>query len=104
MKPEDCFDQHVNRGSQIVAPANVAQFVRENGVDLLRREALRDAMRQQEYRSKDAENAGLQQGRRGQYRHVQFQMRGRCTPDRGLDATPAYPPDTSHNQESADPE
>ena len=42
MKPEGRFDGHVEYGSKIVATADVAQFVREDSLDVLWLQMLRN--------------------------------------------------------------
>jgi hypothetical protein len=50
----------VDCGRQVVAPLNMAQLVRQNRLQLGRRQALRNAIRQQQNRLDDSDNARFQ--------------------------------------------
>ncbi len=57
MKPEQAFHQHVDGGGEIVAPPEVAKFVRQDGVHFLRAEPRLDAIRQHQHWPEDADQA-----------------------------------------------
>ncbi len=61
MKPERHFNQHVERGGQVVAPTHVALLVRQNRPQLCGGEPLFDSCRQQKHRPQDTDNARLEQ-------------------------------------------
>jgi hypothetical protein len=50
MKPKERFDEHVNGRGEVVPVANVADFMRQDRLELLRREAIRDAFGNEYYR------------------------------------------------------
>ena len=49
MEPKHRFDGHVNRGEQVVAAADMAQFVRKDRLQLRRRQTFRDACGQEKH-------------------------------------------------------
>ena len=59
MEPEDCFDELVDGTSQVVAAANMANFVRQDRLQLFRREPVRDSLGQQQDRPKDSGDSRL---------------------------------------------
>ncbi len=60
MEPEKGLDQHMYSGGEVVAAADVAQFVREDGFQLGARQAVCYALGQQQHWAKDAENTWLE--------------------------------------------
>ena len=62
MEPEEGFDQHVEGGKQVVAAADVTEFVGEDGFEFGAVEAVRDAGGKPEDRAENAEDAGLELG------------------------------------------
>ena len=61
------FDQHVNGCEQIVAAADVAEFVRQDGFEFSVIEVAADAGGEPEDRAEDAEDAGLKFGGGGDH-------------------------------------
>jgi hypothetical protein len=61
MKPENRLDQHVKSGSEIIAAADVAQFMRKDRAQLGGREMLGYAFGQHENGPQNSKNAGLKQ-------------------------------------------
>src|SRR5690349_5195689 len=81
MKPKDRFNQHMDGGGEIVAPAYMAELVREDGFQLRRSQTLRDACGQQQYRTANSEDARFEQRRRGENLHLAARFeRRRGTP------------------------
>jgi hypothetical protein len=107
MEPEDGFDGHVNDGKQVVAAADVAQFVRQDRFQLRVLQPVSDAGGKPEDWAENAEDAGLQFGGGGdedwdrwqanRLPHLpeRFQFpafrQGRGRMDGGGDATPTRP-------------
>src|SRR5438270_10621812 len=60
VKPEDRFDNHVNRGRQIVAPAHMPQFMRENRFQMRLFKMYGDSLGPEQYRIGNAEDSRLQ--------------------------------------------
>ena len=56
VKPEQRLDDHVHRRGEIVATANVHDFVRENGLHLALVQMIGDASRPQQHRRPDPEH------------------------------------------------
>jgi len=90
MKPEQRFDAHVQRGCQVVAIADMPEFVSEDGIELLRGQVVRDSFRQQQHRAKDAEDAGLHHRGRFKGLHGKRQCPP-CRPSRGELNSPPSP-------------
>jgi hypothetical protein len=63
MKPEHRLDHHVDGTRQIVAAPDVAQLMYQDRSQLLRREGIHNAVRQQQNRSNHAEHARLAESR-----------------------------------------
>ena len=62
MEPEQRLDDHVDRRGQIVAAADMRDFVRENRLDLVFAQLFGDRFRPHENRPQNAEDAGLERG------------------------------------------
>ena len=77
MEPEDRFDEHVEGGGEIVAMADVAVFVGDDGVELRRGQSSGDAGGQPGDHAANAEDSGLQE---------------RACADSGAKATPSDEP------------
>src|SRR5690348_83252 len=54
MEPENRFDDQMNRSEEIVATTDMAEFVRENGFQLRRRQPLCNSFGEQEDRTQNA--------------------------------------------------
>ena len=57
MEPEERFDRHVDRGSEIVMAADMAPLVRDQRAQLRGRQAFDDALGKQQPRTTDADDA-----------------------------------------------
>src|SRR5581483_9818073 len=73
MKPEDRFDEHVNRSGEIVATPHVAKLVRNHRFKMSVIQVLRDGSRPQKHGTQNPEDAWLQRGFR-----VHQLRRSRC--------------------------
>src|SRR5690348_3413753 len=61
MEPEDGFDEHVKGGREIVAAANVSEFVGEDGFELRGSEGFEDAFGEKQRWAEDADDAGFEE-------------------------------------------
>ena len=103
VEPEDRFHHHVHRGCEIVAPANVADLVGDDGAELRGAEALFNPMRQQQHGAKDAKDAGFDQVWRRQNRNLGQQRHARRGTDRGSNPQPPAYPREDNNKKAAKP-
>jgi hypothetical protein len=67
VKPEDCFHDHVDRSRQVVVPAHVPDFMRENGIQLRVFKTFGDSLGKHQNRSYYAEDSGLNGSTRQPY-------------------------------------
>jgi hypothetical protein len=105
MKPEQRFNQHLNGGGKIVAAANVTDFMDEDGIQLLGREALRDAFRNKYYGPEETENARFEAPiARGQDGNTIDHHHCRCSARNSAYPTPAQPPVGRYYHNSAAPQ
>ena len=69
VEPEQRLHQHMQRGGEVVAAAQVAAFVRHDGLDLGPGQMLEQRRGNQQHRTPDAHQSRLQHGGGGQHRH-----------------------------------
>ncbi len=100
VEPEQRLHQHVDRRGEVVAAAEVAGFVRHQGVDVGRGQVIQQGDRNQQHGPPEADEARLPHPRRGQHGHRRGQRQGsRPAPGR-LDPTPARQPE-GHDRNAA---
>src|SRR5215813_12308594 len=58
IKPEQRLNQHVHCSPKVIAPADMAQFVDQNRVELFRRHSRRYALRKDQHRRENANHSG----------------------------------------------
>src|SRR5687767_8991220 len=67
MKPEHRLHDHVDRGCEVVTPADVAELVLEDGLQLLVTQLRGDLFWQQQHGAANSDDAGFMQRRRAQH-------------------------------------
>src|SRR6185312_10299195 len=103
IKPEQGFDGHVHRSSQIVATPNVTELMRKNGFELRRRELAGNAIRHQQDRPPDSEDSRLDEGCGGENRNPVERTYGFRRAERASHLPPASPPGKNNHRKTDRP-
>jgi hypothetical protein len=91
VEPEERLDDHVDRGGQVVAPANVAELVSQDRVELGGGETLEDRGRQKKDGAEESDHPGLQADRSGHDGHRRVDRQALRGASRRTDHAPSDP-------------
>jgi hypothetical protein len=107
MEPEEGLDDHVDGGGEVVAARGVADFVRDDGMQLRRRQPVGDSRRHEEHRTPDADDARLQHARRRSRRTRSDGARhldGTARANRGANSAPSPDANAGDDGEARNPQ